>query len=186
MQRKRKRNFFRPEYFAHSSRLEYFALCSRQEYFVLCSIPEYFAFFSRLEYFAICSRPEYFVLFSRPEYFAPFSRLTTFQTGTGEISWNWRWKPAAGPESTLHRSEMSWESEMSLVSAKKITLTNPHQFSSVWRPMQYLTAHFWSGNFMYIQAMRTQTFSILFPFLSLQTSFVSWSQGGFSTQVLPE
>ena len=52
---------------------------------------------------------------------------------------------------------------------KQITLTNPHQFSSVWR-----------------QAMTTQTFSILFPFLSLQTSTVSWSQGGFSAQVPPK
>ena len=52
---------------------------------------------------------------------------------------------------------------------KQFTLTNPHQFSSVWR-----------------QAMTTQTFSILFPFLSLQTSTVSWSQGGFSAQVPPK
>ena len=51
----------------------------------------------------------------RPAYFAPFSRLTAFQTGTGEISWNWRWKPAAGSESTLHRSEMSWERERDVV-----------------------------------------------------------------------
>lgn len=36
-----------------------------------------------------------------------------------------------------------------------------------------------------ILKLKMETFSILFPFLSLQTSTVSWSQGGFSARVPP-
>ena len=93
--------FFRMEYFAPDQNILHYS----PDWNILQYAP----------YFLLFSRPEYFVLFSRPEYFAPFSRLTTFQTGTGEISWNWRWKPAAGSESTLHRSEMSWERERDVV-----------------------------------------------------------------------
>ena len=90
---------------------------------IFCTILQTGIFCNMLHTRLFCTifQTRIFLLFSRREYFAPFSRLTTFQTGTGEISWNWRWKPAAGSESTLHRSEMSWEREreMSLVSAEK-------------------------------------------------------------------